>query len=163
MKLFADRKRTDREFHPGDFVYLRLQPYRQTSLAIRRSLKLAPRFYGPYKVLERIGSVAYRLELPEDSKIHPIFHVSQLKPKVGSKVVPLINLPEIACTGELQPVPEQILAKKIVRHGRRNITEVLVQWSGSSTNEATWERLLDLKREFPYLNLGDKVPLTGRV
>ncbi|KAJ0092396.1 hypothetical protein Patl1_26253 [Pistacia atlantica] len=59
MKLFADRKRTDREFHQGYFVHLRLQPYQQTSLAIFHSLKLALRFYGPYKILERIGSVAY--------------------------------------------------------------------------------------------------------
>ena len=67
MKFYADSKRTEREFTVGDWVYLRLQPYRQATEALCRNLKLAPRFFGQFQVLARIGSVAYRLQLPPSS------------------------------------------------------------------------------------------------
>jgi hypothetical protein len=67
----------------GDSVHLRLQTFRQMSIAVRRNLKLSPRFYGPYRILERIGAVSYKLNLPPLSKIHPVFHVSLLKKLLG--------------------------------------------------------------------------------
>ncbi|KAL8167302.1 hypothetical protein V2J09_008801 [Rumex salicifolius] len=59
MKQFANAHRSEREFQVGDWVNLKLQPYRQSSMAIRRHLKLSSRFYGPYKVEAKVGSVAY--------------------------------------------------------------------------------------------------------
>ena len=79
MKTAYDQGRVEREFVVGDWIYLQLQPYRQTSLALRQSHKLFPQFYGPYRVLEQIGSVAYRLDLPPGSKNHLAFHVSIFK------------------------------------------------------------------------------------
>jgi hypothetical protein len=94
-KQIADKGRTDREFMIGDWVYLKLQPYRQTSLALRRSLKLSSRYYGPYQVLGRVGPSAYKLKLPQDSQLHPVCHlggcqlpqtsISQL-PSLGSRI-----------------------------------------------------------------------------
>lgn len=58
MKLQADKHRTKREFQEGDWVYLRLQPYQQKSVSMRKNLKLSPRFYGPFRILKKIGTVA---------------------------------------------------------------------------------------------------------
>lgn len=60
-------------------VYLKLQPYTQNSLATRESPKLSAKYYGPYKILDKVGSVAYCLQLPDGALIHLVFHVSQLK------------------------------------------------------------------------------------
>jgi hypothetical protein len=87
MKRQADKGRSKRDFSVGDKVFLKLQPYIQSSLMRRANHKLSFRFFGPYKIIEKIGSVAYRLELPTTSSIHPIFHVSQLKLSPGDQQV----------------------------------------------------------------------------
>ena len=83
QKLYADRGWVQRQFEVGDLVYLCLHPYRQSSLKQKGANKLKPRFYRPYRVIHKIGQVAYELELPQGNKIHNIFHVSCLKKALG--------------------------------------------------------------------------------
>jgi hypothetical protein len=86
QKIYSDRHRVECSFEVGDLVFLRLQPYRQYSLKRSREEKLKPKFYELYRVIRRIGDVAYELELPEGRKIHNIFHVSCLKKVVDRRL-----------------------------------------------------------------------------
>jgi hypothetical protein len=94
MKQQADQHHSERKFEVGDWVFFRLQPYKQLSLKKqKKDNKLTPKYYGPYKMLQRIGSKAYKLELPPSSPVHPIFHVSFSKKVIGpvQTILPYIN------------------------------------------------------------------------
>ncbi|XP_039045952.1 uncharacterized protein LOC120185946 [Hibiscus syriacus] len=132
----------------GDEVYLKLQPYKQSSVAVRRNLKLAAKFYGPYKIQKRIGSVAYQLELPAYSKIHPVFHVSLLKKKVGEGTITSKNPPELSEDGQMKVYPTIVLNKRIVKRQNKVITQLLIQWSNLGEENATWEDYAVLKSQF---------------
>jgi hypothetical protein len=90
-------------------VYVRLQPYRQSSLKGNGAEKLKPKFYGPFRVIGKIGEVAYELELPPGSRIHNIFHVSCLKKAIGQQIIPSKELPPLDDEGKLILEPETVL------------------------------------------------------
>lgn len=151
MKIYADKRRTEREFTEGDWVYLRLQSYRQKSVAHHHNLKLSSCFYGPFQVLKKIRSVAYQLDLPSTSRIHPTFHVSCLKKKVGTRVQPLSMLPLVDSHGEILPKPKKIIARCMKKVGDRSMTEVLVHWVGIGEEDQSWELLWKLQQLYPHL------------
>jgi len=95
MKAQADKGRSERSFAVGDLVYLKLQPYIQSSVASRLNHKLSFRFFGPFSILQKVGLVAYRLDLPSDCRIHLVVHVSQLKKHVPPQPVVSTNLSSI--------------------------------------------------------------------
>ena len=77
MKQQGDQHHSERSFDVGDWVFLQLQPYKQMSLKqAKKDNKLSPKYYGPYKVLQKNGNMAYKLELPASSRVNPVFHVS---------------------------------------------------------------------------------------
>ncbi|XP_071939023.1 uncharacterized protein [Coffea arabica] len=127
MKQKADRLRSDRSFAGGDLVYLKLQPYRQTNVALRRNLKLSAKYYGPFKALQKVGPVAYKLELPTGSAIHPMFHVSQLKPFTKGEPVQY-SLPSLNEQGEVRVAPQAVLERRTKRRGGQATEQVLILW-----------------------------------
>jgi hypothetical protein len=120
-------------------VFLRLQPYRQSSLKKNGVEKLKPRFYGPYRIMRRVGEVAYKLELPEGSKIHNMFHVSCLKKAMGQFINTSEELPPLDEEGQLELVPEELLEFRERKLRSRVIRECLIRWRGLPVEDATWE------------------------
>lgn len=115
MKVQADKHKTEREFSMGDFVYLKLVPYQLQALNILILHKLHPKYFGPFEVLERIGKMAYKLKLPANTKIHPVFHVSVLKKYLGEKIVPTVSIPEEGLEPNSVKEPMAVLQKRVYK------------------------------------------------
>lgn len=126
MKQLADKKRSDRKFDIGDRVFLKLQEYRQTSIAIHPFNKLTQKYYGPFQISEKIGAVAYRLKLPPSSSIRPTFHVSLLKPYKGPLPPPTATLPPLLSAGSGN-YPEKLLDTRIVKSHNHAETQWLIK------------------------------------
>jgi hypothetical protein len=161
MKKQADKHRRHVEFSLGDQVLVKLQPYRQHFVALRKHQKLGLRYFGPFKVVAKIGDVAYRLALPPTAKIHPVFHVSQLKGFHGSNSTPYIPLP--LTTSEIGPIlqPISVLDTRIIIQGSTPVPQMLIQWEGLDPSAATWEDKAEIELIYPNFNLGDKVNFNG--
>jgi hypothetical protein len=104
-----------------------------------RAKKLKPRVYGPYRVIRRVGEVAYELELSEGSKIHNMFHVFCLKKAVGQHVSISEELPPLYEEGLLELMAKEVLEKRERRMRSRVIRECLFRWRGLPVEDATWE------------------------
>lgn len=137
MKTYAVRQRTEWEFSVGDMVYLKMQPYRETALGLRKSLKLASKFYGPYRVLQLIGKVACKLLLPAGIGIHPVFHVSQLKKHVGDRALPNPSLPLVDAEGRIKIELVAILQRRLVPRRNEPVVQWLIQWLNLSPDDTT--------------------------
>jgi len=144
----ANKHRSERSFAVGDMVYLKLQPYIQTSIATRASHKLSFHYLGPYPVIAKVGAVAYKLQLPEHTNIHPVFHVSLLKKALPSTTQVSSGLPVNTKTNIFR-IPVKVLQRRVKHDGDGIVSEVLVQWSSWPPSMATWELEDELKKQFP--------------
>jgi hypothetical protein len=140
MKQQADQHRSERSFEVGDWVFLILQPYKQMSLKqAKKDNKLSPKYYGPYKVLQNIGTMAYKLELAASSLVHPVFPVSCLKKVIGDKIPVQTILPEIDEEGKIIFEPEAITNTRIRQLSNKSISKYLIKWRKLPTEDSTWE------------------------
>ncbi|GKA55805.1 retrotransposable element Tf2 [Tanacetum coccineum] len=151
MASLTNKNRTDREFKIGVWVFLKLQPHRQVTVRQGPYHKLNAKYFGPFRIIERIRKVAYKLQLPEGSQIHPVFHVSQLKECKGG-VTESGELSVCDDAGEMTAMPLAILDKKPGKLNNRPVTYVLIQWSNLDKDEATWELYHDLIKRFPQFD-----------
>jgi hypothetical protein len=152
QKSYADNRRRELRFQVGNFMYLKVSPMRRLRRFKIRG-KLAPRYIGPFKILEQRGEVAYQLELqPQLSDVHDVFHISQLRKclRVPEEQMPLEEL----TVGEdltYQEYSVKILdtSEKVSRNNRYKMCKL--QSSNHTEKEATWEKEDQLKAEFPEI------------
>jgi hypothetical protein len=109
MKKQADQSRFERQIVVGDQVFLHLQQYKRNSLKYKQCEKISPKFYGPYTILKRVGPMAYQLDFPNNSKLHPLFHVSCLKKMIGNKFHAQTSLLELYEEGSIWFHPQAAL------------------------------------------------------
>ncbi|KAL0443845.1 UNVERIFIED_CONTAM: hypothetical protein Slati_2107200 [Sesamum latifolium] len=159
MKLAADLHRRDVEYQVGDWVLLRLHPYRQTSVRRRSSQKLSRQFFGPFRVQRKIGVVAYELELPAGAKIHPVFHISLLKLYRGSAPTHGSALPPELTSSQPVPRPIRVLGRRLNAASARE--QLLVQWEDQEASDATWMDGGEFRSNFSLFDLEDKVDSDG--
>jgi hypothetical protein len=150
QKSYVDHRRRELSFKVGDFVYLKVSPMSGLRRFKVRG-KLALRFIGPFKILEKRGEVAYQLELPPQlSDVHDMFHVSQLKKClcVPDEQIPMedLNAKEDLSYQE-HPVRILETSERVMQNKRIKMCKV--QWSHHTEEEATWETEEELKSEFP--------------
>lgn len=104
--------------------------------------KVISKVFGHFKVVQRIGMVAYKREISVGSKNHPLFHVSCLKKRVGDSVVTQSDLPPTDDKGRIRLKPVIVLDHRMVKQNYRPVTQMLVEWSNSFYEDATSENLV---------------------
>nr|GEU30352.1 hypothetical protein [Tanacetum cinerariifolium] len=152
QKSYADLRRKPMEFEVGDRVMLKVSPWKGVVRFGKRG-KLNPRYVGPFKVLAKVGKVAYRLELPQElSRVHHTFHVSNMKKCYADEPL-VMQLEGIHVDDKLQFVkePVEIIEREIKRLKRSRIPLVKVCWNSRRGPEFTWECEDSFKQKYPQL------------
>ncbi|KAK9076066.1 hypothetical protein SSX86_004399 [Deinandra increscens subsp. villosa] len=152
QKSYADKRRRPIEFQEGDYVMLKVSPWKGV-IRFRKRGKLSPRFIGPFKILARVGKVAYQLELPEElSGIHNTFHVSYLRKCLADEST-YVPLDDLVIDDKLNYVerPIAILDRKVKRLRNKEVNQVKVQWEHRKGSDLTWESEEEMQRYYPHL------------
>ncbi|KAF5799612.1 putative Chromo-like domain superfamily protein [Helianthus annuus] len=152
QKAYADKRRRPIGFRVRDYVLLKVSPWKGI-ICFRKHGKLGPHYIGPFKILDRVGKVAYRLELPPTlDGIHSTFHVSQLRKCLADETT-LVPLDDIELDEGLNYVARPIAIKDAKVKNLRNkaVKQVLVQWQHRKGSELTWESEDEMRRYYPFL------------
>jgi hypothetical protein len=151
-KKYYDASHCDLEFSIGDWIWLRLLRRTAQSLDPQARRRLGPRYAGPFQIVERIVTFAYRLQLPTGARIHDVFHVGLLKPHRGEPPSAPVELPPMR-DGHIMPVPESALQDQ----QRREVWFVCIKWCGLGEEDATWEKLDEFRDHYPNFQLKDEL------
>ena len=167
QRSYANLKRKDIEYEVGDKVFLKVSQWKKI-LRFGRKGKLSPRFIGPYKILERVGPIAYRLALPlKLAKLHDVFHVSMLR-RYRSDPPHILPIQDIQVQEDFtfKEEPKAILDREIKQLRNKQVPLVKVLWKHHGMEEATWEPESTMREEYPQLfssgNFEDEFYFKGR-
>ncbi|GJZ45068.1 putative reverse transcriptase domain-containing protein [Tanacetum coccineum] len=152
QKSYANIRRKPMVFQVGDKVMLKVSPWKGVVRFGKRG-KLNPRYVGPFKVIERVRTVAYKLELPQQlSRVHNTFHVSNLKKCLSDESL-VIPLEELRVDDKLHFVEEpiEVMDREIKQLKRSRIPIIKVRWNYKRGPEFTWEREDQFKQKYPHL------------
>ncbi|KAI3515807.1 hypothetical protein L1887_14711 [Cichorium endivia] len=152
QKQYADRRVKPLEFHVGDMVMLKVSPCKGL-IRFGMKGKLSPRFVGPFRISQRIGAVAYRLELPEELQgIHNVFHVSHLRKTLfdESQQIPLAEI-EVDEKLRYPEQPEKVIDRRVRQLRNKKIKMVKVLWRHHRGSEMTWETEDEMREKYPQL------------
>ncbi|GJR78990.1 putative reverse transcriptase domain-containing protein [Tanacetum coccineum] len=152
QKSYADLKHKPMEFQIGDKVMLKVSPWKGVVHFGKRG-KLNPRYVGPFKVIERVGSVAYKLEFTKElSRVHNTFHVSNMKKCYADEPL-AVPLDGLHFDDKLQFVEEplKIMDREVKRLRKSRVPIVKVRWNSKRGHEFTWEHEDQFKKKYPHL------------
>ena len=152
QKSYADMRRKDIRYEIDKKVFLKVSPWKKVIRYWKKG-KLSPRFIGPYKVIEKVGPVAYKLALPlELEKIHNVFHVSMLR-RCRSDPLHVVSLETIELRPDLtyEEEPVEILAREVKELRKKRIPLVKVLWRNHKTEEAKCESEEVMRQQYPQL------------
>ncbi|GJU50413.1 putative reverse transcriptase domain-containing protein [Tanacetum coccineum] len=150
--LRLEKRRKPLEFSVGDYVLLKVSLWKGV-VRFGKKGKLAPRFVGSFKIIEKVGHVAYRLDLPEElNGVHDTFYVSNLKKCLADPTLQ-VPLDEIRVDAKLNFVeePVEILEREFKKLKRSRIAIIKVRWNSKRGPEFTWEREDQMKLKYPHL------------
>ncbi|KAD5507984.1 hypothetical protein E3N88_15687 [Mikania micrantha] len=152
QKSYADHRRKPLEFSIDDKVMLKVSPWKGV-VRFGKKGKLAPRYVGPFEILDRIGPVAYKLKLAQElDAVHDLFHVSNLKKCLSHESL-IIPLNEVRLDDKLHFIEEpiEIMDREVKKLKRSRIPIVTVKWNSKRGPEFTWECEDQMKQKYPYL------------
>ncbi|GJW49902.1 putative reverse transcriptase domain-containing protein [Tanacetum coccineum] len=152
QKSYADVRRKPFEFKVGDKVMLKVSPWKGV-IRFGKQGKLNPCYIGPFKIIAKVGTVAYRLELPKKlSRVHSTFHVSKLKKCLADEPL-AIPLDEIQVDDKLHFIkePVEIMDREVKRLKHSPILIVKVRWNSRRGPEFTWEREDKMQKKYSHL------------
>ncbi|GJW00938.1 hypothetical protein Tco_1556189 [Tanacetum coccineum] len=162
QKSYADKRRRPLEFEVGDKVMLKVAPWKGV-MRFGKSGKLNPRYIGPFRIIERIGPVAYRLELPQElSQVHNVFHIFNIKKCLSDDTL-VIPLEEIQLDDKLNFVkePVEIMDREVKQLKRSRIPIIKVRWNTRRGLEYTWEREDQFREKYPHLFTNPRSTMTS--
>ncbi|XP_073118548.1 uncharacterized protein [Henckelia pumila] len=164
QKSYADRRRRELEFQVGDHVFLKVSPWKGV-LRFGMKEKLSPRYIGPFEILDKVGTRAYRVALPPNLEgVHNVFHITMLRKYISnpSHVIrhePVLWKPDLS----YEEIPIQILDTQVRKLRNKEIKMVKVLWRNQLVEEATWETEQDMRSRYPEVfgksNFEDKILL----
>nr|GFA45242.1 putative reverse transcriptase domain-containing protein [Tanacetum cinerariifolium] len=162
QKSYTDKRRKHLQFSVGDHVLLKVSPWKGV-VRFGKKVKIAPRFVGPFEIIDKVGTVAYRLDLPEElNGVHDTFHVSSLKKCLADPTLQ-VPLDEIQLDNKLNFVeePMEIMERQFKKLKRSRIAIVKVQWNSNRGPEFTWEREDQMRLKYLHLFSANSSLISG--